>query len=110
MTEEILGFSWYFENISIYGSAQDLISMLNNRKAKHYGEFLGVVYGMIPYDPYRVVYQWINDTPAFKQREALRSMRKKAHMTLLQWKEHLKGKLVIKNGKTRRVKVQKRLT
>ena len=89
-----VGYSWYFENITIYGPASAMLRMLQDKKASRYGEYLGVVYGEIPTDPYRIVYQWVNSSPAFKQREALRSMRKRVHISGVEWrKTHMNKKI-----------------
>lgn len=77
-----VGYAWFFENIVIYGDTSALIHFLLSRKSKNYGEFLGVVKGFIPVDPFYVLYQWINWKPTptidrYLERKKMRSLVKK---------------------------------
>lgn len=85
-----VGYAWFFENIVIYGDGRAVLHFLHSKKSKNYGEFLGAVKGLIPVDPYCILYQWINakPTPTIKRylkRKAFRSLVKKMSKNQPQW-------------------------
>lgn len=68
-----VGYAWFFENAVIFGSAQDVISMKFGGR-KNFGEFLGVVRGVVPQDKFQVLYERLKDTAGYKKREQERAV------------------------------------
>jgi hypothetical protein len=58
-----VGYAWFFEKTVIYGSVQDMLSVLRSRTAKNkHGQFVGIVKCLIPTDPYYVLYEYREDS------------------------------------------------
>lgn len=97
----VVGVAWVFEKGVVYGSPSDLLSTLRSRTAKsRFGEFIGVVKGLIPIDPYYVLYEYLQDSPSFLLRQRIRRHNKKLGITRLErrgqqkltiWKQNYKG-------------------
>lgn len=68
-----IGHAQVFENIVVYGDP----AALGKRKRSQLGKHLGTVKGVIPEDPYRVLYEHLKSSPAFKQRQKIRKHLKK---------------------------------
>ncbi|MEM3579225.1 MAG: hypothetical protein QXL54_03255 [Candidatus Bathyarchaeia archaeon] len=59
-----VGYVWVFENIVVYGNPLQL----GKRIRQQLGDFLGVVKGVIPDDPYYLLYERLKHTRSWKQR------------------------------------------
>lgn len=68
-----IGFAWVFEKAIAWGPPQDIFTLLG-RKPKKFGQFIGVVKGVIPVLPFHVPYMWLKHSEAFKKRRFLRKM------------------------------------
>jgi len=68
-----VGYAWVFENIVVYGSSP---LELGKRLKSQLGEFLGVVKCLMPYDPYRVLYERLKHTEAWKKRHPQQTLAK----------------------------------
>lgn len=90
-----VGLAWFFERTVIYGSYQDVRMVLGSKSKKRilgkHGAFIGVVKGVIPTDPYRVLYECHKHTQAFKERQKIRAFQRK----------HGISKLEMRNTRTR---------
>lgn len=86
-----VGYAWVFEKTAIYGSAQDMISMLRSRNAKNrHGQFVGVVKTVIPVDPYCVLFEYFKSTAAFLKRQKERRFKRRMGITRLQMRDQRK--------------------
>lgn len=75
MTEPrvLVGYAWFFERIVVYGSFSHVTSLFRSKRMRtKAGKFLGVVKGLIPADPFRVLYEYHKHTKGFKKRAWLR--------------------------------------
>lgn len=72
-----VGHAFVFDNAVVFGGISDLITVTRGRGRRKFGEFLGAVKGVVPVDPYRVLYTYLKDTPAFRRRQAERRLRRR---------------------------------
>jgi hypothetical protein len=86
-----VGYAWFFEKTVIYGSASDVLSVLQSRNAKtKHGQFISVVKTLIPVDPYYVLYTYLHDSSAFAKRQRERKFRRKMGITRLEARDQPK--------------------
>jgi len=81
-----VGHAFVFEKSVLYGNLSDLMTMMSGKRSrlKFKGPLLGVVKGVIPSHPTRILYERLEDTPAFKKRKRVRKLRKKLGVTRLE--------------------------
>lgn len=80
-----VGFAWVFGKIVVFGTAQDVRSLAAGKRSRlKMGAFIGKVKGVIPVDPYRVLYTYHKSSEAYKQRQAVRVSRRKLGVTRLE--------------------------
>ena len=78
-----IGYAFVFENTVMFGqSIQDLLSATRTKRTRRkHGEYVGTVKGLIPVDPYHVIYFYHKHTEAFKKRQRLRKFLRRHHIT-----------------------------
>lgn len=81
-----IGHVYCFENIVVYGNPLEL----GKRIKSQLGEFLGIVKGVIPVDPYFVLYERLKHKPSYLKRQKLRKFLRKRHITRLTLKRNRK--------------------
>jgi hypothetical protein len=89
-----VGYAWFFEKTVIYGSTQDVRTMLGSRNAKNrHGQFVGVVKALIPVDPYYVLFEYFKSTTAFLNRQKERNFQRRRGITKREMRDrpNLKG-------------------
>jgi len=96
-----VGYAWFFENTVIYGTIQDVLTVLRSRNAKSkHGQFVGIVKGLIPVDPYYVLYEYLKHSKRFLQRQRERKFRHRMGIT----KQEMRAKPILKGeGDNRRI-------
>jgi hypothetical protein len=65
-----IGYAWVFENIVVYGNPLEL----GTRIKSQLGEFIGVIKGVIPTDPYFVLYERLKHTRSWRKRHPQRQL------------------------------------
>lgn len=73
----VIGYAWVFDNAVVFGDFSDLLSVTAGRGRRKFGELIGVVKGLIPQDPYHVIYFYYKHSKAYLQRQKLRKLRRK---------------------------------
>ena len=65
-----IGYAWVFENIVVYGNPMEL----GKRMKSQLGEFLGVIKAVMPYDPYKVLYERLKHKKSWLKRHPQRTL------------------------------------
>lgn len=91
-----VGYAWFFEHTVIYGPFLNVLAVFGkkskNRILSKHGAFIGVVKGLIPVDPFYVLYEYHHHTKAFLERQKFRVWKRKRGITRLQLQNNRKLK------------------
>ena len=67
-----IGHIYFFENVVVYGNPLEL----GKRIKSQLGEFLGIVRGLMPVDPYFVLYERIRHRRSYLKRKPQRTLQR----------------------------------
>jgi hypothetical protein len=88
---EIVGFAWIFENAVVYGSIADVFSILRSKvHRRKFGNFIGVVKGLIPQDETFILFEYLHHDKRYLQRIRERAFNKRMKITQLQQRKQQK--------------------
>ena len=81
-----IGSIYFFENVVVFGNPLEL----GKRIKSQLGEFLGIVRGIMPVDPYYVLYERIKHLPGFLKKQRIKRQFKKLGMNRKQIRDFKK--------------------
>jgi len=71
LIREEVGYVWVFERAVVYG--ESLLEVIHLEGKKNFGEFVGLVRGLIPVDDHYVLYEYLKHTHRFIARQKERA-------------------------------------